>query len=524
MTRCSICPCVKGRNPILPSIPLDLPTPCPVLFIGEAGAKTEDLEGTPFCGATGTELNLQYLPIAGLTRLQVPVCNAVYCSQPTYRNPKPEEAAICSGRHLMPLLERLEPQVIVTMGAVAASLFPGINLNLHHGIPQKGRYGSWEGIVYPSYHPAAGLRSTAYMIPLRKDFENLGKLLRELWEGTFEWPQDPYQNRFSSPDYKVIRTFPDFCHYVKDDYFDIALDTEYGSYGAHCLTFSHTPGTGRLIYASNSEMLQELIKYLQVFNPLFHLHNGLADFNPLASMGITIPPRRFLDTMIRAYEMGLGGGGDEDDSGGRGSLGLKSLAYRYLHMEMQSFDDLVTPYAIPLVIDWLDKVAKLSAPGEPEIVCGNCGCPQNMHTQRGKSKRFTGHCIRCSPHMNLFEPFINDSTTICPRFKKVVRHNVRTTAGGQELNRLHNKVKALVKKLETEMWVKVEKPTDPWRRLSEWHDWEQGWMSEVMGGAGEGEMPVKDVRLVPEPELVKYACRDADATIRMAYFLNRLKS
>jgi len=191
-------------------------------------------------------------------------------------------------------------------------------------------------------------------------------------------------------------------------------------------------------------------------------------------------------------------------------------------MEMQSFDDLVTPYAIPLVIDWLDKVGRLSAPGEPEVVCGNCGCPPNRHEPRGKSGKSFGPCTIHGPQANMFVP--GDSSFLCPRFKKVVRHNVRITAGGQELSRLHNKVKALVKKLETEMWVKVEKPVDPWRRLGEWHDWEREWMSEVMDGAGEGEMPVKDVRLVPEPELVKYACRDADATLRMAYFLNRLKS
>ena len=508
LPRCSLCPCTKGRNPILPWLPPNLPPPpVPVLFIGEAGAKWEDAAGIPFVGQTGQELDGQYLPLAGLSRDSVPICNAVYCSQLSYRNPKDKEAAACSGKHLPALLSRLQPKVIVTMGAIAASLFPGINLNLHHGIPQKGRYGDWEGIIYPSYHPSAGLRSTQYMIPLREDFKNLGKLLRELEHGKFEWPHDP----IPKPDYQVINNRFDLGLYLDIRvvepahwFTDISFDTEFSSSGPYCLTFSHTPGTGRLIYAADRDLICDLDAYLEFTRPhLFHLHNAMADLDPLYSMGIIIPPHRFLDTMIRSYELGLGGGGDEDDSGGRGSLGLKSLAYRHLHMPMQSFKDLVTPYAIPLVIEYLERVRNLSAPIAPEIVCANCGCPQNTHST-SKSGKHTGPCLLCASRP-------------CRRFKKltVARGNSQQT---KELGLLHRKVNTLISKLEDEIFD-VDRKTDPWKRVEEWHGWEREWMGERVGA-----MPIRDITMVPEPALVGYACKDADATIRLAYFLNRYKT
>jgi hypothetical protein len=204
--------------------------------------------------------------------------------------------------------------------------------------------------------------------------------------------------------------------------------------------------------------------------------------------------------MIRAFELGLGGGGDEDDSGGRGSLGLKSLAYRHLHMQMQSFKDLVTPYAIPHVIDYLDRIAALSAPIPPEIVCANCGCPQSSHSTT-KFGRPTGPCLNCASRP-------------CRRFKRAIAPRNQQA---KELGLLHRKSKGLSSKLVEELFD-PERKTDPWKRIKEWHDWELAWMVEKAG-----TMPVRDITMVPEPELVRYACADADATIRLAYFLNRYR-
>lgn len=89
----------------------------------------------------------------------------------------------CSSVWLGPLLAEARPWILVTMGQVAASLFPEIgNLNLQHGIPLPGKWGAWEGVLFPMYHPSAGIHATGYMIALMDDFDKLEKLVRELEE------------------------------------------------------------------------------------------------------------------------------------------------------------------------------------------------------------------------------------------------------------------------------------------------------------------------------------------------------
>jgi len=173
MPRCSMCPRPLHRRPIPPHGPI----PCRVLFLGEAPHVDEDKEGIPFCGKTGQEVNNVYLPILGLPRSEVLVFNACACSQGNYDNPTPEQAYACSAVHLGPLLMRAQPEVIVAMGAVCCSLFGKWNLNYEHGIPQFGQWGPWQGVVWPTYHPTAGIHSTAYMIPLMNDFRGLRKFL-----------------------------------------------------------------------------------------------------------------------------------------------------------------------------------------------------------------------------------------------------------------------------------------------------------------------------------------------------------
>ncbi len=508
---CSLCPCTRRRSPIPPSGP----SPCRILFIAEAPAKNEDAQGIPLAdrGQSGMEFNEGYLPICALYRQDIAVTNAVLCSQPNYRNPTEDEAEVCSAKHLPGLLSRLRPEIIVTMGAVSASLFPGISLTLHHGIPQPATYADWSGIVLPTFHPAAGLRSTAYMIPLRQDFAALKDVLHALDTGTFSWPSDPHP----APDYSVLRTVHDLSDYLRTDtghFFEFGTDTEFLSHVSpvrpHCLTFSHTPGTARLIYADNPAVLHAYASYLAYFRPLLSFHNYLADADPYAAMGLPIPPRRFSDTMIRAFNLGIGGGGDDEDSGAaRGSLGLKVLAYRHLHMHMRSFEDVVTPYVFPLVYDYLTAALGLISAGEgqEEGVKCVCGHPQTEHKARGKSGRLTGYCL-----YETSTPAGGFSFCGCEKFKKQPARKPDRAAG-----LLARKLKTLSSQVMGVMFdgQKPGKKLDPWVRVKEWHPWEKDFMGTFLG-----EMPVKSIALVPESVLLGYACPDADATLRLSRFLN----
>jgi uracil-DNA glycosylase family 4 len=140
----------------------------------------EDKLGIPFTGKTGAELDNTYLPILGLPRSDIHVCNAVLCSRLDYSNPEPADADSCMGIHLGPLLEQVRPTIIVPMGAVACSLWPEINLNLMHGLPMEVRWGAWRGVLWPCYHPSAGIHQSSFMIPLQTDFANLKEFLRRL--------------------------------------------------------------------------------------------------------------------------------------------------------------------------------------------------------------------------------------------------------------------------------------------------------------------------------------------------------
>lgn len=157
------------------------PRPARLLFLGEGPSTTEDKLGEPFCGKTGSELRRVYMPIAGIYPGDVHIDNAARCSEGDYKNPTNEQAQSCCNVFLGPLLNEVRPQIIIPMGAVACSVFSEIgDLQMQHGVPLPGRYGSWEGILFPTYHPSAGIHSPGFMIPMMSDFKRLGELLREL--------------------------------------------------------------------------------------------------------------------------------------------------------------------------------------------------------------------------------------------------------------------------------------------------------------------------------------------------------
>lgn len=507
MKLCPACPCVPRRSPVLPSGP----SPCRILFLGEAPSRMEDKYSLPFCGPTGEELNNQYFACAGLFRDSVACTNAFLCSKSNYKNPSPEEAYLCSSSYLPSYLSLLRPQIIVPLGAIPCSLFtPKINLTLQHGIPFPGSLFNWSGIVYPCYHPASGLHQTAYMIPLRRDFTRLGEILKELEAGTFEYPSDPYP----FTDYSVIHSSLDLHHYLSKDFditsgfhqlYELATDTESTPSGSpYCLTFSTAPGEGRLIYASRPDLLYDYRSLLQSLNPLFLLHNYLHDSPVYSYLSLPIPPTRFLDTMVRAYELGLGGGGDNDDEGGggaaRGLLSLKALSLRHLHMRMPSFSDTVLPYTLPRLLSYLTRVIQISQPSPSKIspaeilpVC-RCGCMQSVHKTGKTTKNRIGECEGCKE---------------CWQFMKAPKPKISNT-----YSLLGRKAKGLVKKLEA-----GEEGTDAWKTMKGWPEWEVEFMVNELG-----EPPVLDIRDVPEEGLVEYACRDADATYRLNTFLNRYKA
>lgn len=507
MTRCSLCP--KYRQPVPP----EGPTPCRVMFLFEAPHHKEDQYGRPVIGPTGQELEGLYLPLINLPRSEVYLANTRCCSEQDYANPTPEQAMSCSSVHLGPMLEKVKPQVLVLSGAVSCSLF-GINPTTDHGIPRKGKWGAWEGILWPTFHITAGMRQAAYMIPLLNDFDGLRKLLDELDNGTFTWPVDPYPE----PDYRVCRKPTDVMDYLMEDTGEeLACDTEsLPDKSPYCVTFSNSPGTGRLIYVKDHLTLQYLRSWLQEVPPHLIFHNYLHDVTVFDTL--SLPIGTFTDTMVHAYNLCLGGGGDDDEAGrgARGSLSLKMLAYRYLHMEMTSFRDTVYPHSIPLMLDWLKQVQQTFAPGEIEPIC-QCGHLSTYHKKKPHringlgavviEERHKGPCALCD----------------CKRHKQSKPSPL--TEEKKRFNLLHRKTGNLITAIENhqvaeelDMDDEDDYPfVDPWKRVRDWHEWDRGYAREYVG-----EWPVASVAHVPEKELLRYAVRDADATLRLHLYLSKL--
>ncbi|MEM2521843.1 MAG: type-4 uracil-DNA glycosylase [Candidatus Bathyarchaeia archaeon] len=155
-----------------------------VMFIGEAPGYWEDIKGSPFVGAAGKLLDM-LLAEAGLSRGEVFIGNVLKCRPPGNRDPQPTEIESCT-----PYLDRqiraIRPRLMVTLGnhSTAYIFFrAGISFN---GITQaRGKFYQAKVLgltvlVFPTFHPAAGLYSAKYKQALTADFKLLGVKISEM--------------------------------------------------------------------------------------------------------------------------------------------------------------------------------------------------------------------------------------------------------------------------------------------------------------------------------------------------------
>lgn len=174
---CHACPLAGGRTQTVFG---DGNPDARVLFVGEAPGKNEDLQGIPFVGAAGQQLN-RLLEIAGLKREDVFIANVLKCRPPGNRDPRPEEIEVCTP-FLREQTRTIDPEFIVTLGNFATKFIlkteVGIT-HLHGNLQMAGRFK-----VFPIYHPAAAIYDRTKMAALEDDFVTLGELL-----GTRQPPQ-----------------------------------------------------------------------------------------------------------------------------------------------------------------------------------------------------------------------------------------------------------------------------------------------------------------------------------------------
>jgi uracil-DNA glycosylase family 4 len=129
-----------------------------LMFVGEGPGAEEDAQGLPFVGRSGKLLDRLLLEELGLTRDHVYIANTIKCRPPGNRDPLPEEITSCKP-FLEGQLEAIAPKVVVTLGNFATKLL----LATSEGITRlRGReYPFRDGVLVPTYHPAAVLRGGA---------------------------------------------------------------------------------------------------------------------------------------------------------------------------------------------------------------------------------------------------------------------------------------------------------------------------------------------------------------------------
>lgn len=124
--------------------------PVPVAVVGQNPGRTEEAEGRPFVGATGQAMEREYLPLAGLSREKVSICNAIRCRLNGSDELPPLDAIVT--RQAIAHCARAygsvppEAELIVTQGAYA------LYAMTQEGIGPYRTVSSWRGALLP-YEP-----------------------------------------------------------------------------------------------------------------------------------------------------------------------------------------------------------------------------------------------------------------------------------------------------------------------------------------------------------------------------------
>jgi DNA polymerase len=150
-----------------------------ILFVGEAPGKNEDLQGLPFVGRAGKNLD-GFLNKVGLGIDEIYIANILKCRPPENRDPLPEEIRAHTP-WLLEQIKEIKPKVICSLGNYATKFFLAEGdvdkMKLQPGITSvhgKVRFVNIMGIqvkLIPLFHPAAIIYKRDLMPLWEKDME-----------------------------------------------------------------------------------------------------------------------------------------------------------------------------------------------------------------------------------------------------------------------------------------------------------------------------------------------------------------
>jgi len=151
-----------------------------ILFVGEAPGRNEDLQGLPFVGAAGKNLDA-LLERVGLTLNDVYIANILKCRPPENRDPLPEEIEAHTP-WLLKQIREIKPEVVCSLGNYATKFFLAgckvdemdkqLGITSVHGNVQFVEVEGLKIKLIPLFHPAAIIYNRNKLTPL--------------WEGDME--------------------------------------------------------------------------------------------------------------------------------------------------------------------------------------------------------------------------------------------------------------------------------------------------------------------------------------------------
>lgn len=147
----------------------------PLMVVGEAPGKHEDVRGEPFVGRAGVILD-RWIEWIGFERKHVYIHNTLMCRPTSNRDPYPSERKACS-RFFWKKIELINPKVLLTVGRIAAVSVLGVDgaMTMNHV------RGSWHLVgripCRCTYHPAYILRSPQAEQKVREDLKEVREKL-----------------------------------------------------------------------------------------------------------------------------------------------------------------------------------------------------------------------------------------------------------------------------------------------------------------------------------------------------------
>lgn len=248
----------------------------------------------------------------------------------------------------------------------------------------------------------------------------------------------------------------------------VAIDTEGVAKAPFCLSFSTKPGTGWVVKATDTEELARFALWLKTVKPLCLIHNSLWDLPVLRAMGIDILSMglKVIDTMVAAFLLQVE------------PLGLKALALRHCGMSMQTFEQVVGSH--------------LEAAQWGIVHSAHASLKLELGAQVAKE------ALSLSKPPKPLKPGKDWSDSA------VLRALAKTHEHSGAWKRVNSAVKDLSK----------HKPVNIADRFSKWPEEVR---KVVLVAAESQAWPALGtaLQLVPQSEWLPYACRDADATLRL---------